>query len=571
MSPRPRRPLHEVLAALEVEPRRAAVAVLAGALALGSAVALTGVSAWLIARASQQPPVLDLTLAVVSVRALGIGRGVFRYLERVAAHDLALRGLVVLRERVYRSLATAPPQRVAALRRGELLTRFGDDVDAVGDVVVRGVLPFAVALVVGLGAVLATTLVLPAAGVVLLAALLVAGVVAPQLAARSATEALRGAQQAREAVTAETAALLDGLAELEVAGAVPARRRRLAELEADLAQRLDRAARPAALASAVQVLATGAAVLGALVLGSAAVRAGTLGEVWLPVVVLLPLAAAEAVAQLPAAATELVRGRDAAARLADLLAGQETGAPVPARVPSPRSHAAGGGLVARGLAVGWPDGPVLLRGIDLDVPPGRVVAVAGPSGEGKSTLLLTLAGLLPPRAGTVHAGTVHLTSEEAHVFGTTVAENLRLAAGAVPDAVLVRAVETVGLGPWLASLPQGLETVLASGGTDLSGGQRRRLLVARALLTGATTLLVDEPAEHLDPASADALVADLAAACRAGGRGLLVVSHRLAGLAAVDEVLLLGGGRVVARGPHEVLLGRPDYRAAVDWEAGQLR
>ena len=552
-----RHPLLRVVAALGLSPRRVALAVLTGAAALGSAVALIGVSAWLVARASQRPPVLDLSLAVVAVRALGLGRGTFRYLERLASHDVALRGLVTLRERCYSALAAAPPDRVARMTRGELLTRFGDDVDAVGDVLVRGLLPFAVAAVVGVGAVAGTALVLPVTGAVLAAALLLAGVLAPWLSARSARRALTGCEAARAAVAAESVALLEGMAELEVAGAVPARRTRLAGHERALRAGRDAAARPAALAAAVQVLATGAAVLAALLLGAAATAAGTLGEVWLPVVVLLPLAAAEAVTGLPAAAAELVRGTDAARRLVAVLDGPGA----PARGTARPDENGPWALAADGVCAGWPGRPAALTGVDLCLPPGTVVAVTGASGSGKSTLLLTLAGLLAPRRGRVTLdGTdladldpaalrraVHLTAEDAHVFGTTVAENLRVAAGAVTDDVLVDALQTAGLGPWLASLPAGLETVLAPGGTDLSGGERRRLLVARALLTGARTLLVDEPTEHLDPATADALVRDLVAACRRTGRSLVVVTHRLTGLDDVDEVLEVVGGRLVAQ------------------------
>lgn len=567
-------PLVRVVGALELSVRRVVLAVAAGAVALGSAVALIGVSAWLVARASQRPPVLDLSLAVVTVRALGLGRGTFRYLERLASHDVALRGLVTLRERCFAALAAAAPERVAGTTRGRLLARFRDDVDAVGDVVVRGMLPFAVATVVAAGAVVGSALVLPVTGAVLLLALLVGGGLAPWLAARTARRSLTGCAAAREAVTSQAVALLDGLAELEVAGAVPGRRAALDLHERDLAERLDAAARPAAVAAGVQQLAAGAAVVVALLAGSTAVASGALRPVWLPVVVLLPLAAVEAVALLPAAAAELVRGTDAARRLADVLDTPAASAPGTAPVDPSRPHV----LRAQSLAVGWPSGDPLVRGVELEVPPGTATAVVGASGEGKSTLLLTLAGLLPPAGGTVTLDgmpladleptglrrVVNLTAEDAHLFGTTVAENLRLAAGPASDAALRDALDAVGLGAWARSLPAGLETLMAPGGGDVSGGERRRLLVARALLTGARTLLLDEPVEHLDPETGDRLLTDVVSLCRETGRSVVLVTHRLAALGAVDEVLLLGEGRVLARGRHADLLARVDYRAAVE-------
>jgi ATP-binding cassette subfamily C protein CydC len=237
-------------------------------------------------------------------------------------------------------------------------------------------------------------------------------------------------------------------------------------------------------------------------------------------------------------------------------------------------------LAARGLAVGWPGREPVVRGLDLDLFPGRSVAVVGPSGVGKTTLLLTLAGLLPPRGGevlldgvplpSVDAGArlarLALTTEDAHVFETTVLENLRVARGDATPAEARSALERAGLGDWLAGLPDGVETALGPDARSVSGGERRRLLLARSLLATAPLLLVDEPAEHLDPATADRLVADLLSAPRAAGdqhRGVLVVTHRLSPLDAADEVLVLRDGAVAARGTHAALLARDaDYREA---------
>ncbi len=236
----------------------------------------------------------------------------------------------------------------------------------------------------------------------------------------------------------------------------------------------------------------------------------------------------------------------------------------------------GPALTARDLSIGWPGREPLLIGLDLDLRPGRSVAVVGPSGIGKTTLLLTLAGFLPARGGdllldgvplaSTDAGArlarLSLTTEDAHVFETTVLENLRVARGSATEDEARAALETAGLGGWLAGLPDGVATALGSDARTISGGERRRLLLARALLSPAPLLLIDEPAEHLDPGTADRLVGDLLR--RAGdGRGVLVVTHRLAALAAADEVLLLDGGRVAARGTHQQLVAdNSQYREA---------
>ncbi len=570
-------PLRRAVAALDPDLRRVGLAVLAGVSALGCTIGLMATSAWLISRAAQQPPVVVLSVAVVATRAFGIGRGVLRYAERLVSHDVALRGVVTLRERLYVCLAGADPAVVSGLRRGDLLARVGADVDALADVVVRSLLPFAVGLVTSVVTVLLLGLVLPAAGLATAVGLAMAGVAAPWLAAVAARRAEQDAAAARAATSAEVLALLDGLAELTVAGAAPGRLRRLGDLDDGLSTRLDVAARPAAVAAALATLGTGGATVACLLLGAQAVASGRLSPVMLAVVTLTPMAAAEAVLALPAAATGLVRARVAAERVLELLDVPAASGPIwaddarPAPLVDPL-------LEAVGLACGWPGHPPVLTDVDLTVSPGRTLALVGPSGAGKTTLLLTLAGLLPPAGGTMtlrargatadqHAPavvrrTVGFTAEDAHVFTTTVAENVRVADPDADDQAVTGALERAGLGPWLQALPSGLGTMLGSGGTGLSGGERRRLLLARALVAGTPLVLLDEPGEHLDPETADVLLGDLLTA----GPGVVLATHRVSALAAADEVLVVGDGTVVARGSHAWLLAHHEGYADA-WHA----
>ncbi|WP_213281929.1 thiol reductant ABC exporter subunit CydC, partial [Cellulomonas hominis] len=579
-------PLRRAVRLLDVDRRRVALAVLLGVLALGSAVALAAVSAWLITRAAQMPPVLELSVATVAVRAFGIGRGLFRYLERLVSHDVALRGMSTLRTTLYSRLAAGRPEATLGLRRGDLLARVGADVDAVGDVVVRGLLPAAVAAVLGLGTVVAMGLFLPAAGLTLAACLLLAGVIAPWLAQRAARTTEQRAAAARAEMAATALGLLEDAGPLAVQGRTTEELARLRTADADLARATDAGAGPAAVAAALGNLAVGVAVLAALLVGIPAATAGTLAPVELAVIVLTPLAAFEATSVLPAAAIQVHRSRAAAARLMAVLDDADGPAPAPADprtapdgAPGEDRSGPGPRLVARGLAVGWPGRPPVVEGLDLDVSPGRSVAVVGPSGVGKTTLLLTLAGFLPPRAGEVlldgvplaevdpaaRLARLALTTEDAHVFETTVLENLRVARGDATPQDARAALDRAGLGDWLAGLPDGVDTVLGPDARSVSGGERRRLLLARSLLAAAPLLLVDEPAEHLDPATADRLVTDLLAAPRGedASRGVLVVTHRLAPLAAADEVLVLRDGRVAARGAHtDLIAADDDYREA---------
>ncbi|WP_125777569.1 thiol reductant ABC exporter subunit CydC [Antribacter gilvus] len=576
-------PLRRVLPLLEVRPGKVAAAIALGTLALVCAIGLAAAAAWLVARASQMPPVLTLSVAVVSVRAFGIGRGVLRYCERLASHDVALRGMAALRANVYEALARSSAP--LTVRRGDLLARLGADVDDVGDVVVRALVPAGVALVVGLASVVLIGAFLPAAGATLAACLLLAGVAAPWLAARAAaTVEVQGAA-ARGEVTALTLELLEDAAPLRVAGRFDDRLAALARADDRLTSVADAGARTTGLSALIGALAQGLAVVAAIALGVPAVLEGRLTPEELTVVVLTPLAVFEATAGLPAAAVQLHRSRAAAGRLLSLLGAggsdvigssshdRQLELPIMRRTtdharPDDGEPDHGAPLLQlTDVTAGWGD-RVVVAGISLTLGPGSVVALAGPSGVGKTTLLATAAGLIPPVSGTVASPSALLVAEDGHVFDTTVLENLRVARGEVTPDEAREALLAVGLGGWLDALPDGLGTVLGSDAAAISGGERRRLLVARALLAPARVLLVDEPAEHLDAATADALVRTLAEHARSTGRAVLVATHRLTPLADVDEVLVLGPGEpatVRARGTHEELL----HDEAYAWSAAQ--
>lgn len=590
-------PLRRVLPLLEARPVKVAGAIGLGVLALACAIGLAAVAAWLVARAAQMPPVLTLSVAVVSVRAFGIGRGVLRYCERLASHDVALRGMAALRANLYDRLAA--DDRPVTVRRGELLARIGQDVDDVGDVVVRSIVPAGVAVVTSLGSVILLGVLLPAAGAALALCLVLAGVVTPWLAARAAARTEARGAAARGEVTALALEILEESAPLRVSGRFDARLADLDAADARLSAVADDGARTSGLAAALGALAQGLAVLASVAFGIPAALSGSLSVEALTVIVLTPLAVFEATAGLPAAAVQLHRSREAARRLLELLpasdavtaAGTEVGTGVGT---SPADD--GALLVLDDVSAGWPDGDgrprTVVEGVSLTLRPGSVVALAGPSGVGKTTLLMTAATLIPPLRGTVgpwSAGRQEVgpsdrssdvlpttpalfVAEDGHVFDTSVLENLRVARGDVTADEARGALEAVGLGSWLAALPDGLETVVGTDAAAVSGGERRRLLVARALLSPARVLLVDEPAEHLDGETADALVRTLAAHARETGRAVLLATHRLTPLATADEVLLLGHDAPgvpagpVARGPHDRLLtAEPAYA----WSAAQ--
>ncbi|BAH53180.1 thiol reductant ABC exporter subunit CydC [Rhodococcus opacus] len=543
-----RDPLLRALPLLDLQPGRVLRAVAAGVATLGSALALAALSAWLITRAWQMPPVLDLSVAVVAVRALGISRGVFRYLERLATHDTALRGTTSARTRLYQRLADGDPAAAAGLRRGELLARTGADVDTLGDVVVRALVPIAVSVVLAVAAVGILAVISPAAALVLAVALAVSGVAAPWLSARAARLAETSGAQARARFSGDAVTALDHAAELRVAGRLDRAESRAVDAERAAVSATDRAAAPSAFADAATPLAVGVSVIASLLIGMDLYSSGTMSPMAMGILVLLPLSAFEATAALPAAAVALTRARIASRRILAVL-----DSAVADPHPGDRDLDGPAEVVAKDLRCGWPGGQVTAP-LDLDLPPGARVAIVGGSGSGKTTTLMTLAGLLPPVSGTVRVDGVDLHrirsgalrrnvgffAEDAHLFDTSVIENLRVARGDIDEAEALAVLESVGLGGWVSGLPEGVRTTLAGGARAVSGGQRRRLLLARALLSPDRVLLLDEPTEHLDAdAGADLLRRLLA---RDGGlvspqRTIVVVTHQLPEDTSADLVI----------------------------------
>ncbi len=466
---------------------RLLMAVVLGVLSLGSALALAGISAWLITRAWQMPPVLDLAVAVVAVRALGISRGVLGYCQRLASHDTALRAAASTREALYRRLAEAPADVAMRLHSGELVTRIGASVDELSDVLVRAVLPIAVAAVLSVAAVAVIAVISPGAAAVLTVCLLIAGVAAPWLAVRAVTAAEDIAAQHHSGRDIAAMLALEHAPELRVSGRLDAVIAESDSRHRDWGGASDRAAAPAALAAAAPTAAVGISVLGAIV--AAIGIADTVAPMTVAILMLLPLSAFEATTALPAAAVQLTRSRIAVRRLRDLT---EPNAAMRMRPPVT---------------------PVALE-------PGARLAVTGPSGTGKTTLLMAMAEN-PSEAA--------FFAEDAHLFATTVRDNLLVARGNADDDELRNALRQVGLGDWLEGLPDGLSTVLVGGAAAVSAGQRRRLLLARALLSTTPTVLLDEPTEHLDAADGARLLNELLTpgALFPAERTVVVATHHL--------------------------------------------
>jgi thiol reductant ABC exporter CydC subunit len=533
---------------------RLALAVVFGVLAAASAIGLMATSAWLISRAAQQPPVVDLAVAIVAVRTFAFARGAFRYLERLTGHDAAFRVLGRLRVATYQRLERLAPAAVAVLRAGDLVSRFVADVDAALDVLVRVVLPYLVAAGVGVASVGLLATILPAQAAVLAAGLLLVAVGVPVIQHAAARRQDRRTAPLRGELSAATVDLLRGLPELIAYRAAQRRLAALADTDDRLRRVTSRSAAGVGLGAGLVALAAGGCVWAGLALGGAAVRGGQLNGVLLAVVVLTPIAVFDTVSGVPAAAAHLATARAALGRVFGLLDQPDPVSEPERPVAAPTAPYL---VEVSGVSARWtPGGPDVLHDVTLTLRPGERTAIVGPSGSGKSTLAAVLVRFLDPSAGRVLINGVDATTvagddvrrivgllgEDARLFDTSIAENLRIADPAADESRLRRALADARLLDWVDALPEGLDTPVGEHGSRLSGGQRRRLVLARALLADFPILIMDEPTEHLDEETAEALTADLLAATR--GRTTVLITHRLLASGDLDQIVTVDAGRV---------------------------
>ena len=545
--------------------RRFAAAIALSTLTLAAGAALLATSGYLISRAALQPDILSLTVVIVGVRFFALSRAVLRYLERLVSHDASFRYLSEVRVRFFRRLEPLVPDDVGGTRTGDLLSRFVADVDALQHLLVRVIAPPIAAVVVGVCAVAVAAALAPAAGLALAVALVVGAVVVPLGVTGLARLATNRRPAERAVVATGVVELMNALPELVAYDAADDRLERLAQSE----RRLRRSALRQTVATGAgdgAVLALGG-VAAAAVLAAAvpAVRAGSLDGVMLGLLALLTLAVFEGVRALPAAAEQYVATQAAGRRLAELTARE----PSVSDPPAPRRLEGAPVLELENVRVRYgPCEPWVLDGVDLTLAPGRRIALVGPSGEGKTTLAHLLVRFRDPDEGRVLLaghdlreyaqddvrGAVVLAGQDSHLFATTIRENVQLARPGAGEDELVDALRRARIWEWVESLPDGLDTAVGDKGSLVSGGERQRIALARAFLSQAPLLVLDEPTAHLDDETAGRLLDDLLD--EAGEDGLLLITHSPLRLERFDSVLELVDGRLV----H-----------ATRWDSGALR
>lgn len=502
-----------------------------------SAVGLIATSAFLITRAAQQPSIAALAVAIAAVRGFAMARGAFRYVERLASHDSALRAVARLRTKVYRALV----RDHRSTRDGDTLSRLVSDSESIQDLIVRVVLPAATALITSAAAVTLTLVLRPAAGLMLLAGLLIAGLVVPALTAAAAARSGARLADARARLSVSSLDLVEGARDLAAFGATAQALRRADDDAATLATLERRTAIATSAATAGGLLTQG---ITTLLVALTAIRSSA-DSVLVAVLALTTLAAVETVLPLTEAAAQLTALRPALRRVQAIL----TAATAPVR---PLAESPNDDIDLTNVTVRFDR--VALEGVDLHIPAGQSVAIVGASGAGKSTLLETIAGLVAADHGAVTAPPSRTLTQDAHLFHTTARANMILARPDAGDRELDRAARQAGIADWITTLAAGWGTSVGERSSQLSGGQRQRLLLTRTLLADPDALLLDEPTEALDADQANAVLGAILETRR--GRTTVVVTHRLTPMPMFDQIVVLDCGRIIDRGTHDELLTR---------------
>ena len=544
--------LWRVLRLLKPYSARVLLSMLLGFATVLSSAGLMAAAAYIIAYAALQPSIAALQVAIVGVRFFGLSRAVFRYLERLVAHDITLRLLASWRTWFYQALEPLAPARLWQYQAGDLLNRAIADVGVLENLYVRAVAPPLTALLVSLAGAAFLSAFIPWLGLVLLGFLLLGGAILPlglHFASRHPGQALIHARARLSALLVDG---IQGLPDLLACGQAGLYQQRIAQAGQVYYHHQTRLNRLAAAQSALHGMIAQLCVLALLAAATPFVRAGELPGIWLGALMLAALACFEAVQPLSQAAQMLESGVQAARRLFQVVDAQpeviEPAEPLP--VPSPTS------LAVEGLSFSYPDGTPALQDISFSLRHGQHLALVGPSGAGKTTLVNLLLRYWEYQGGHIRLdgeelrqfdgaelrSKIAVVGQDAYIFNASLRDNITIARPSATQEEVEAAAKLAQIHDFISSLPEGYDTWAGETGLRLSGGQRQRIAIARALLQETPILILDEPTANLDPQTEQAVLQAIHEYARE--RMLLTITHRPAALETADQVIHLSGGRM---------------------------
>ena len=534
---------------------------LLGALTIGASISLMSTSAYLISMAALHPSIAAISVAVVGVRFFGISRGVFRYLERLAAHSLTFKVLARLRVWFYQAIEPLAPAGLMASRSGDLLNRVISDVETLDNLYVRVLAPPLVALIVILSVTIFMGSFSPWLGLILAAFLLAIGIGLTTLALGLNHKPGQMLTDERALLRAELVDAVQGLPDLVAFGQAKTWLGKIKAASERLGNVQMRMARLSGIQSGLNSLLVGVGVWVLLVVSIPMVTQGAMNGVFLAVIVLGAMASFEAVQNLPQAAQLLEANLQSARRLFEIA--DRTPAVTEPSTPLPRPATAN--LSVRNLSFAY-ESELVLDGVSFELPAGKKMAIVGPSGAGKSTIANLLMRFWEFKQGDIlldgqdiRAYTpvdarrmFSLVSQGTYLFNASLSENLRLARATATPEGIEAACRQAELHDFVSTLPKGYETLVGERGVQFSGGERQRVAIARALLKDAPLFIFDEPTANLDASTERRLVETLQRVVK--DKSVLWITHRLVGLEDMDEILVMDKGRIVERGNHQELL-----------------
>ena len=542
---------------------RVALAVLLGVATVAGNVGLLSTAAYVISAAAVVSYISLLTIPIYLVRFFSVSRSFSRYFERLVSHDLTFRLLGNLRSWFYVRLTPLAPVLLEGYRSGDLLSRLVEDVEELENLYLRAVSPVLVAAVVWGLAFAVLYPFDPALAITVLVFLAAAGVGAPLLVWALSRGLGRRQLELRSELYSRIVEGTQGVQDLLAFGREEEQGRQIEVLNRKLARIERRQALISGLHDSSGDLLTNLAMLVALVLAIPLVAGGEVRGIYLAFLALVALGVFEAATPLGAAFQTIGRTTAAGERLFEVSDSEPTIRNPKSPLPVPEDFT----LRFDNVSFRYGEGdPFSLEDVSFALEPGRKVAVVGPSGSGKSTLANLILRFRDPQGGEIRLGgrslseyaqedvrrLVSLVPQSTHVFNDTLRNNLLLADPEANDEALELALERARISSFIERLPDGLDTYVGEHGSRLSGGERRRLAVARALLKDGPLLLLDEPTANLDTVTELEVLASVWEAAR--DRAALLVTHRLVGMEEMHEILVMDAGRIVERGAHEQLL-----------------